>query len=95
MRLPSGSIVIDVTTGGLFSIVILSALAQSDHISESDTLTLAYHTSPFEVASEVTHVKSLNADTCNPSRYHRISVPARSSPSESNHPTTTCNKSSV
>ena len=86
---------IEVTSGGLLSIVILSALTHSDQIKESDTRTLAYHTSSFEVASEVTHVKSLNADICIPSRYQIISVPARSSPSESNHPTTTCKLSSV
>ena len=59
IRSPSGSMEIDVTTGGVLRMVTGSVITHSDHISPSETLACASQTSPFEVASGGTQFMSL------------------------------------
>ena len=59
IRSPSGSIDIEVTTGGVFCITTVLVVTHSDQISPSETLTSETQDSPFEVASGGTQFKSL------------------------------------
>ena len=59
IRSPSGSMEIDVTTGGVLRMVTGLVITHSDQISPSETLACASQTSPFEVASGGTQFMSL------------------------------------